>query len=267
MNNHVKEFYGLDNRLVETPFRDVIFLNDNKNLSFEAILEKCPNFPKGYFELCRLNIKDRIEFVASFWEKTLTLEPHMGTFFQGFFSSLEDIGVLLVRKDIDPNYQCHFIYSLDDDHTFYKGLPSVNNNELETLRGQFQEILPEDYLAFLKIHDSFSKDGDLGLIPSKNLLRERMLLQTKLEALPQKVFFQGKPLELDGLIPFYKSFGLDVYQCFVKDWNLEKNMGNTLFSLSEGYLSDYNDPLSRAKNLAFPTFLDWLIFYMEVIDV
>ncbi len=267
MNTHVREFYGLDNKLVETPFQDVIFLSGDKSLNFEQITSKCPNFPKGYFELCHLNLKDRIEFVASFWEKTLTYVPHVHDFYKEFFSRLEDIGVILVKKDVDIHYECHFIYSVDDDHTFYKGKPSINNEQLETLKAEFEEILPEDYLDFLKIHDGFAKDGDLGLIHSSDLLRERRLLQTKLASLPQKALFQGSQLLPDMLIPFYKSFGLDIYQCFVKGWYPDKGMGNTLFSLSEGYLSDYNDLMSSAKNLAFPTFLDWLMFYMEVIDV
>ncbi len=267
MNNHVREFYGLDHKLIESPFEDIIDLTEENEFSFDVLQSKCLEFPKGYFELSQLNLKDRIEFVYSFWQKTLNFIPHVQSFFDQFFFNLDDVGIYLVKKNLSPTYDCHFIYSVNDDHTFYRGLPSISSQHLESLKNQFSETLPSDYLNFLKIHDGFSKDGDLGLIHSEDLLRERRLLQTRVQNLPYKVQFQEEDLDRDALIPFYKSFGLDVYQCFLSNWYPENEMGNTLFSLSEGYISDYNDPISRSKNLVFPTFLDWLVFYMEVVDV
>lgn len=265
MNDHVREFYRLDSQFGENSFKDVIFLRPDLDLGYDEICVKCPNFPRGYYELSHLGLKDRIEFIYSFWEKTLSFDLHVNQFFKDFFSRVEDIGIFLVRKEVDPDYQCHFIYSLDDDHTFYKAGPSADLQFLERLKGQFQESLPQDYINFFKIHDGFAKDGDLGLIPSRELLKERRTLQAKIQHL--NGLFQEKKIDPEGLIPFYKTFGLDIYQCFIRDWYPEKEMGNTLFSLNEGYISDYNDSLSRSKNLAFPTFLDWLMFYMEVIDV
>lgn len=265
MNHHVKEFYGMDHHQMDTSFKEVIFLGDHMGLRYEDIHTKCPDFPKGYYELCHLILKDRIEFVSEFWEKTLDFDLHFSQFFHDFFSRVEDIGIFLVKKELDTHYQCHLVYSLDDDYTFYKGRPSISLDFLKALEQQFEEKLPQDYLNFFKIHDGFSKDGDLGLIRSCDLLRERMNLEQKINHLNQ--WMKLHPIDPKEVIPFYKSFGLDVYQCFVKNWYPDKEMGNTLFSLSEGYISDYNDPLSKAKNIAFPTFLDWLVFYMEVIDV
>lgn len=267
MNNHVKEFYGLDCEGLETPFEDVIDIRANRLYDFEEIRVKCPRFPRGYLELCELNFEDRVEFVKCFWEKNLTFTPHVYQFLEDFFSTLEDIDVLLVKKTLEKEYECHFIYSLKDDYTFYRAKPSIDEAALKELTTSLKGSLPKDYLNFLKIHDGFSKDGDLGLIHSSDIVRETKLLQSKIQSLPAPVLFEGKVIEPELLIPFYKSFGLDVYQCFVKNWYPEKEMGNTLFSLSEGYLSDYNDPISQARNLSFPTFSDWLVFYMEVIDV
>jgi len=45
-----------------------------------------------------------------------------------------------------------------------------------------------------------------------------------------------------------------------------KAAGNVCYSLTEQVISDFHDRNAWPENLAFPTFLDWLIFYMEVIE-
>ncbi len=51
------------------------------------------------------------------------------------------------------------------------------------------------------------------------------------------------------------------------EWFPKGEVGNVYYSGSDNAISDYHNNLSWSENLAFPTFLDWLIFYLDAMDL
>ena len=56
------------------------------------------------------------------------------------------------------------------------------------------------------------------------------------------------------------------FQCFFAAWTPNEQAENVYYSMIEKTPSDISDRNSWQENLAFPTFLDWLIFYKESIE-
>lgn len=73
----------------------------------------------------------------------------------------------------------------------------------------------------------------------------------------------GEQLNPRNLIPFYVSFGQHCYQCFWKEWFEESEIGNVYYSGIEHSLSEPQQGQDADINMAFPTFLGWLMFYLE----
>jgi hypothetical protein len=268
MNSHVQRYYRkyADE---ETPihlFHDVICLHQSRELSKKELLKKVPGLPSGWFELSRLDTEDRIEFVRDFWLGTLPYVPHIHLFFSKFFSNLDDVGVFLTQTRFDSPYECELVYSLKDGTCFFHGAPPCTENQIDYLRHLFENVLPEDYLAFLRIHDGFSKHADTGLIRSKHLEPTHRQLQTALYEEMEMLSSKGKKIDPKDLIPFYESFGMQGFQCFFADWYPEQRIGNIYCSRRERMISDIRNPKAWLDNLAFPTFLDWLIFYLEEVE-
>jgi|SRR5579862_209481 len=265
MNSHVRRFYRtfVDE---ETPVRfyhEVIALHENPQLQWEDIQQKMPSFPKGWHELAQLGLDDRLEFIQDFWLTTLPFVSHIHTFLNSFFNRLDDIGVYLTQSQFDSSFECEIVYSLRDDSSFFHGTPP-SVEKIEVLKGDFNDELPEDYLSFLKIHDSFSKHSDTGIIRSKEMRSVYDKLQEKIQNEP---IYSGKQLiDPKELIPFYESFGQPSFQCFYLGWTPMNSVGNVFYSMAEGRISDVHVQNSLTENLAFPSFLDWLIFYLEGIE-
>ncbi|MCH9630301.1 MAG: hypothetical protein S4CHLAM37_02960 [Chlamydiia bacterium] len=268
MNKHASEYYQSKKENNDAIFDEVIALHEKAaEFEFSDLQSKSKRFPKGFFELAKLTKKDRIDFTCSFWEATLPYSPKLHEFLTLFFARVDDIGVYLVKREVDPELTPHLVYSLSDEESFYRGLPSAIPEEVEMLKSDLQLILPEDFLGFLKVHNGFAKDGDFGMIQVNDVLSEMSVVQNEAMQMTNKPIFQQKPIDPSCLIPFYKSNGFNVYECFYKGWYPEKEMGNVLLSLGEGRKIDYSDPTTRIKKLAFPTFLDWLMNYMEPFNV
>ncbi len=265
MNSHVRRFYRtfVDE---ETPVRfyhQVIALHENPRLPWDEIKQKMPSFPKGWHELAQLHSDDRIQFIRDFWLSTLPFVSHVHSFLNGFFNKLDDVGVYLTQSRFDSSYECEIVYSLRDDTSFFHGTPP-SEERIEMLKRDFNDVLPEDYLAFLKVHDSFSKHSDTGIICSKDLLSVYEKLQTRLQ---DEIIYSGNQvIEPKDLIPFYESFGQPSFQCFYLSWTPMNAPGNVYYSMAEGKISDVHDPNSWNENLAFSSFLDWLIFYLEGLE-
>jgi hypothetical protein len=165
------------------------------------------------------------------------------------------------------------VYSMKDNGSFFHGGPPLEEKETLQLQEDFQvgiapenNLLPLDYLAFLQIHDGFCKYTDTGLILSTELLESYNTLQRIL--LEKDPLFSEKGVEVNprSLIPFYESFGLQAYQCFWGDWYAEQEMGNVYYSSAEQTLSKVGKKDDWVENLVFPTFLDWLAFYLEAVE-
>lgn len=78
---------------------------------------------------------------------------------------------------------------------------------------------------------------------------------------------EGSEVNPKHLIPFYESFGFPCYQCFWADWYPDQEMGNIYYSGLTHTISANRDETVGTENMSFPTFLDWLMFYLETIKV
>lgn len=268
MNSHVLRFYRkfADEQTPIQLYHEVIGLHDAPDLQWEEVLEKAPALPKGWYELSRLQPADRVEFTRDFWLATLPFFPKTHSFLSDFFDALDDIGVYVTQLQSDSPYECEVVYSLKDNSCFYRGTPPCSDDDIEQLALEFDGMLPEDYLSFLKIHDGFSKHSDTGMIRTRDLQAVRQRIREELEKTAHEISTWASHLDPSDLIPFYESFGQSSYQCFLVEWTPLRQVGNVYYSPGEKILSDIRDHKALQENLAFPTFLDWLIFYLESVE-
>ena len=127
-------------------------------------------------------------------------------------------------------------------------------------------MLPLDYLAFLQIHNGFSKVTDSGITPSNLMKKKYNDFQNTLSLAEPVTTVKGDPVDALKLIPFYESFGMPFYQCFWGEWYPEEEMGNVYFSGQTNKISDTTGLDPSVDTMAFPTFADWLMFYLEIIE-
>jgi len=268
MNSHVYRYYRkLSDE--DTPirlFHEVINLNEATDLSWLDASKKVPKLPKGWFELSRLSVADRIEFTKEFWLNHLPFTPKVHEYLEYFFSGLDDVGVYLTQLLFDSPFECEIVYSLRDGSCFFHGYAPCLESQISSLRKEFHDNLPEDFLSFLLIHDGFSKHNDTGIIRSAEMIPVWHQLQHELEKENAVIFCKDRIIDPKGLIPFYQFFGTYNYQCFYADWRPTQEVGNVFYSQNEHNISDFHDFRFWQENLAFPTFLDWLVFYLEGIE-
>ncbi len=266
MNSHVRRFYRkfVDEEAPIRLYHEVIALHETPSFAFEEVVAKIPALPKGWYELAKLPTADRIEFTRDFWLSRLPYVPHVHRFLQTFFAKLDDVGVYATQLRFDTSFECEIVYSLQDGSCFYHGGPPCSERKLRELNSIFGEILPADYLAFLQIHDGFSKHSDTGVIKTKFL--KDLYQQLQIDLAEDDISCGGQPVNPRQLIPFYESFGQPSYQCFYANWSPADGVGNVYYSLIEKVISDVVSKPAALDNLAFPTFLDWLIFYLEGVE-
>jgi hypothetical protein len=268
MNNLVDNFFSqtLNEEGEPERFHKVIPIHQERDLSLAELQVYVPNFNRGWHELARVSSEDRLEFVFEFWRSTLPYLPHCDEGITQFFENLDDIGFYFIQKKAKDPFQAKMVYSLADNSSFFQGdLPITEANLLTLHAGINHTLLPNDYLAFLQIHDGFSKYTDTGLVPSSRILSVFNDFQSFIKARGALVTKSGEQINLHQLYPFYESFGLHCYQCFYGEWYPDQEMGNLYYSGVEHSLSDFEDREQLPENLAFPTFIDWLVFYLEKI--
>lgn len=263
--DHIKEFYCQSSD--ECPhgnFHSIIALHET-DVSWKVISARVPQLPRGWYELAQLNLKDRIEFTRDFWLAKLPYRPHLTEFIERFFGSLADVGIYITQKKFDDPYDVQLVYGLKDNRGFYHGSPPITDEQRRRLTESFSSyILPEDYLAFLSIHDGFSKATDsTGIIKSANVPESYRLLQQLIQSHDPMMTSQGNLVDPSTLIPFYESFGMPFFQCFWAEWYPEGEMGNVYYSLEAKAISEVFKDGPTADNMAFATFVDWLVFYLE----
>ncbi|NGX62037.1 MAG: hypothetical protein K940chlam9_01530 [Chlamydiae bacterium] len=237
---------------------------------WEELSKKIPLLPRGWFELSCLPREDRVEFTRDYWLTKLPFVCPRGHLLEErlaqFFATCDDVGVFLTQEKPNSPFSVHMVYMLEDDVGFFQGGPPASDETVALVQKQFQSFtLPPDYLAFLQIHDGFSKYTDTGLIKTKNLVRTYQHLQHILSE-DLLVRPDGEILNPSSLIPFYESFGLHCYQCFHTGWHPGDEIGNVYFTEYEMTISNYLDEEKLEENLAFTTFLSWLVFYLEDIS-
>lgn len=270
MDEHVKNYfcqYSDDSN--KGNFHKVIALHDAADVNWETITQIVSALPKGWFELCQLPIKTRIQFSLDFWLSKIPYHPKIDQALSAFFGALDDIGVFLSQKKFDDQFEAQMIYSLSDNRGFYRGAICASDDDITYLQKLFLEyILPEDYLAFLQIHNGFCKTTDCTGITSTADMKQRFSeFQVLLESQDQLTTKSGRVVNPNALIPFYESFGMPFYQCFWGEWHPEQEMGNVYYSAADNTISDpLNKYTGSSEHMAFPTFTDWLVFYLEQIE-
>lgn len=255
---------ALDYYLKTSGFHDAVFLPDSP-LSWEDARKKAPNLIKGWHELCRLSPEDRIEFTRDYWFSILPFIPKALEGISSFFDRLDDVGVFFIQEKEKMPYSAEFVYSLKNEGGFFRGGIPCTHEAVDFVKHTFHSLLPRDFLAFLRIHNGFSKYSDTGIIRIQDMPLVRTNLQSFLIEGEKKVSCDGIPVDPAGLIPFYESFGQQSYQCFYSEWYPTSEMGNVYFSSQDFTISPYTLG-NPQETMAFPTFLDWLVFYLEGIE-
>lgn len=267
MDNHIKKFFS--DSFDETSrgnFSKVISLNESPDIPWEEVVSKMPELCKGWYELAQISPKDRIELVRDYWLSQMPFHPRLPQSITQFFDNVDDIGVYIVQKRGEENFTSCLVYGLIGGSGFFWGNLGAEEKSLHSIKSYFpDEVLPADYEAFLKIHDGFSKSTDTGIIPTKcfretNERFQKILL--KEETLKTTSGIAVDPL---SLIPFYESFGMPFFQCFWSDWYPEIDMGNVYYSGALHSITEYDENIPSEETMAFPTFGDWLSFYLEQI--
>jgi hypothetical protein len=260
---NVHEFFALP----EKHFNQVIALHESPGMDWETLTSLSPLLPRGWYELSRLPLADRIEFTHDYWQSKLpfilSASAHLERRLAEFFENLDEIGIYITQAKKNSPFEVHMVYSLKAAMGFFQGSPPAGDETLDSLMKRFGNInFPPDYLAFLRIHDGFSKYTDTGLIKTRDMAQVYQRLQ---HLLADEVLVRpdGQIIDPENLIPFYESFGLHCYQCFYADWYPEQEMGNVYFSEHDRAISNYLDSYNLEENLAFPSFIGWLIFYLE----
>lgn len=270
MDIHVQEYYcRASDDSPKGCFRSVLALHEHPEITWEAISKQCPDLTKGWYELARLNSKDRIEFTRDFWLSKLPYTPGLDKFLMKFFSMLDDIGVFIVQRKFDDPYEAHLVYSLKGNIGFYRGRSPVDEVQIPHIQKLFSDyMLPSDYLAFLRVHNGFSKSSDCtGVCNSNDLLRLYEFFQDFIQQGDNTVMTtSGTPINPKSLIPFYESFGMPFFQCFWAEWYPDNEMGNVYYSGMTNTISDIKAVAPGIETMAFATFLDWLMFYLEQVE-
>lgn len=262
--DHVEEFFSKPSD--ESPrgnFHQVIALHEDKTITWEDVLSLDPKIPRGWFELSHLSTKDRIEFTRDYWLVKIPYRPNIQESLYRFFESLDNIGIYVTQQRFDDPFSTTLVYNLKNNRGFFRGSEPASDQDIYDLSQQFpNNIFPQDYLNFLKIHNGFAKTTDCtGILSTAKILPVYNRIQE---------IFLEKDLPLgaaDGLfdpaqlIPFYESFGMPYFQCFWGEWHPDQAMGNVYLSGDTGRISN----VKFGDTMAFTSFTDWLMFYLEQI--
>lgn len=269
MDHHLKDFYRqFSDEAPRGNFHSVIALHQSPEMSWQAVQEKVPNLCRGWFELSHLKPQDRIEFLRDFWLAKLPYRNGLNELINRFFASLDDIAIFLTQKKFEDLFEAHLVYSIRDNGGFFRGNLPASEKTLNELQKAFSDyIFPNDYMAFLQIHNGFCKATDsTGIISAKKVPETYFSLQQLLQANDPITLSNHTVVDPKTLIPFYESFGMPFYQCFWTEWYPEQEMGNVYYSGDSKTISDVFNGGSSSDIMAFSTFTDWLMFYLERIE-
>ncbi len=261
MNDLAKKFYveGGDEK-----FEQVLILHENRDLSWQELSEKACDLPRSWFELSHVSREERIEFVCDFWLDRLPFNPKSHPFFFQFFSRLDDVAVIVVKKENE--FFSEMVYSLADNSTFFRGFPPAIDQDISAFKTEIGCGLPRDYLSFLRIHDGFGKLSELGLLKMEDVILARVHVRNLLLGGEKEMRWEGHLIDPSSLIPFYEDYGLDSFQCFFSDWYPNNEMGNVYFSGIDYTISDVTSRKNWSEQSAFVSFLEWFICYLEGMD-
>lgn len=260
MNSLCRQFFCEN---TENLFQEVLFFSENPRANWEEISKKVPSLPRGWFELSRISSRDRVEFTRDFWLDRIPYHPsaHPGLF--EFFEELDDVAIVFTRSRGQEMFDCELVYSFADNSTFFRGKPPAQDRDVEALKQEMNVNLPRDFFSFAKIHDGFGKLSEMGLLALDQIGDARRRVVHFLLQKDQPIKIGEKVLDPGALIPFYETLGLFSFQCFYTDWYPDQEMGNLYLSGIDSTVSDITDRKRWAENLAFPTFSEWLVDYLQ----
>lgn len=266
MSQRIKNYFGrFADDMPKGNIHNIIALHENPGYEWEDIQKLSPGLCRGWFELSKLNKKDRIDFLSEFWMSKLPYRQGVSEFLGSFLQNLDDVGIFITQQIFEGPREAQIIYCLKEDNGFYTGYPPASENQIQALSKQFPDwILPHDFLAFLQIHDGFSKTTDsTGIIPSGKMHEYYRQFQEMLANNEIINTMAGTDVNPSTLIPFYKSFGMPFFQCFWTEWYPEEEMGNVYYSGQNKMIMINENEGPSEDSMAFPTFMDWLKFYLE----
>ncbi len=262
MHPYVFEYYaGKSDR-----FSDVIVLSETRELSWTEVQKMAPDIPRGWFELAHLCANDRMEFVGDFWLRSLPFIPAISEFMALFFASLEDVAPIMWQHKAGEPYQTDLVYSMAGRNCFFRGGAPLSEEKINFIKRQNNSMLPADFCDFYKIHNGFAKNFDEGLFKAESIFEFTKAFQESIQADQKSVQSGLRKIEGAALIPFYRDLSQESMQCFYLDWYPSGGVGNVALSARDYKISDLTDKTMLAENMAFVSFLDWLVFYMEEVE-
>jgi len=264
MNSLIRQFFTGNK---ENQFKEVLFLSEESNATWEAISRIAFDLPRGWFELSRLSPQDRIEFTRDFWLDRIPYHPSAHPAFFEFFDQLDDVAVVLMRRREEEPLDSELVYSLADNSSFFRGKPPCTEGDLHDLKSEIELNLPHDFLSFVRIHNGFGKLSEMGLLEVEEIAPVRRRVMNMLMQTEKRIHAAGLEVDPAALIPFYETLGLSSFQCFYTDWYPGNEMGNVYLSGIDYTLSDVSDKKMWAENLAFPTFSEWFAYYLQGMDL
>ncbi|MDP1608642.1 MAG: SMI1/KNR4 family protein [Chlamydiales bacterium] len=267
MNFLVRQFFNVEREKGDAHFNEVFFLHEEMNEQWESLSERAPCVPRPWFELSRLSSAERIEFVSDLWLQRLSYHPKGYPALVNFFEKLDDIGIIIHRQSEEEPFAVEMVYSLADNSSFFRGLPPCKEEDLDRLKTLIPYDLPADFLSLFRIHHGFGKLSELGLLQVDAMIEARQNVIDLVLKGEVPMYLQDRLVDPDLLIPFYESFGLVSYQCFYADWYPGSEMGNVYLSGIDYAISDITDRKTWTEQLAFPTFFEWLVYYLQGMSV
>lgn len=246
-------------------FEEVLVLSEGPAKDWSEIERFAPNLPRGWFELSRVPSEDRVEFSRAFWLKRLPFNIKAHTAISDFFSSLDDVGVVLSKKK--DSWVPQLVYSFMDNSCFFRGLAPASDFQIDELKEELDFAFPSDWIAFTKIHNGFGKLSELDVLNIEEIPMVRRKVMEMLIKAPQAIKSGEKVIDPSSLIPFFEASGLSSFQCFYADWYPGNEMGNVYFSGIDSTVSDVARREAWGDNGAFPTFLEWLASYLEGMEI
>lgn len=246
-------------------FEGVRILTETPMKSFDEVLSLAPCFPRGWFELTLIPPGDRVEFALGFWQKRLPFQPKAHALIAKFFSSLEDVCVVLAKQK--GVWIPQLVYSLRDNGSFFRGFLPADEGSLRDLKIEMDFPFPGDWMAFAQIHNGFGKLSDTGVLRFEEIPAARRKVMDMILSSSRAVRSGSLVVDAAALVPFFEVSGFNSFQCFYADWYPGFEMGNVYFSGIDDTVSDTSSPEFAEESGAFSTFLEWLALYLEGMEV
>jgi hypothetical protein len=263
MNSQIREFFRTD-KTQEPHFQEVRFLQEETEASWDEVSKS--GIPRGWFELSRVSVADRVDFTREFWLGRLPYHPVATKGIEEFFNRLDDIGVVLTRQTREEPWRGELIYSLGDNSSFFRGLAPASEKMILSETRRLGRDLPRDFRAFLHVHDGFGKLTELGLLPVEQMEEARRNLIDRIVRSDKLLRAGETVVDPHSLYPFYQEYD-GSGQCFISEWYPGSEMGNVYFSGIDYILSDTTDRKAWSEHLAYPTFLEWLSGFLSGMNV